>query len=88
MSKVSELFVGDVIIFDEDDCKNLLGSSVGEYVVEQVSIQSDKFVSARKLKPDGLFARENPTVQFHLCPGYCNSLCSFEVVRQMIRIFV
>ncbi len=88
MSKVSELFIGDVIIFDEDDCKNLLGASVGEYVVEQVSIQSDKFVSARKLEPDGLFSRENPTVQFHLCPGDSNSMCSFEVVRQMTRIFV
>ncbi len=88
MLKVEELSVGDVIIFDEDDCKTLPYASIGEYVIEEVNSQSDRLVSARKLEPNGLFCHINPTVKFHLCPGYCNSLPNVKLVRQMVRIFV
>ena len=88
MSKVDLLFVGDVISFDEDGCKILQATSIEEYVVEEVSCGGVEFILARKLETSGRFSSKNPTVEFHLCPGYTNSLSSVNLVRRMTRIFV
>lgn len=88
MSKVEELCIGDVISFCEDGCKLLLATCIEEYVVEEVDSKGSGFVSARKLDVSGRFSSENPTVEFHLCPGYTNSLSSVNLVRYMTRIFV
>lgn len=88
MKKVDLVCVGDVIIFDEDDCKIVPDASIGQYVVEEVTDRGGWFISARKLDKNGLFFSRNPTVEFHLCPGYNNSLTSVSLVRHMIRIFI
>lgn len=88
MSKVEELSIGDVISFDEDGCNLLQATFIEEYVVEEVTNRGSGFVSARKLEVSGRFSSKNPTVEFHLCPGYTNSLPYVNLVRHMTRIFV
>ncbi len=80
--------VGDVISLDEDECLMFKNSLPGEYVVEEARGQGDWFVLARKLGEDGCFCSSNPTIYFHQCSGYINSLISPKIVRHMTRIFV
>ena len=88
MPKVDSLCVGDVISFDEDGCKLLQATFIEEYVIEEVLNKGDVFVSARKLNTNGRFSSRNTSVEFHLSPGYINSLSSVNLVRRMTRIFV
>lgn len=80
--------VGDVIDLGYEDCKVLKNASRGLYVVEEAIQSGGWFVLARRLDENGFFASRNPSIEFHQCPGYIDSLLSPVVVGHMIRIFV
>lgn len=79
---------GDVIDLGDEDCKVLKNASIGLYVVEEATQSGGWLVLARRLSENGFFASRNPSIEFHQCPGYTDSLLSPVVVGHMTRIFV
>lgn len=81
--------IGDVILIQTGEHR-ILGVPKGEYVVEDARQRGGWTVTARKLTSKGKYISNNPSIRFHQCSGYKDSLIGnlILVTRRMKRVFV